>query len=198
MFCCSFARADLADAPYPPSTLITGVTWDWSSLIELAPGSDNWPITWSDDDHQYTFWGDGGAFGGTNGNCRASLGVARIEGDWTAYAADPLAHSFNVWGCNGASSVCLGPVVSTCAAEHPADFGGKSYGIISVAGILYAWWGPGSGNAFNADTRVLRSTDHAQSWEMSDWNFERGDDIYGGSFLNFGQDNTGARRWVCV
>ncbi|HJX09709.1 MAG TPA: hypothetical protein VJ733_04335 [Candidatus Binatia bacterium] len=35
-----------------------------STLRNLAPYSDNWCITWADNDHQYTSWGDGGGFGG--------------------------------------------------------------------------------------------------------------------------------------
>ena len=32
----------------------------------LAPGSDIWPLTWAADGHQYTTFGDGGGFGGTD------------------------------------------------------------------------------------------------------------------------------------
>ncbi|MCH8062809.1 MAG: hypothetical protein IH861_09920, partial [Chloroflexi bacterium] len=42
--------------PYPPSDVVTGIDWDFNSIVQLAPGSDNWPITWSDDDHQYPSW----------------------------------------------------------------------------------------------------------------------------------------------
>jgi len=44
----------LAVAPYPDSTFLEGITWDFSSHVERAPGSDNWPVTWADDGHQYT------------------------------------------------------------------------------------------------------------------------------------------------
>ena len=60
--------------PYPQSTKIREIVFDWSSHISLARGSDNWPITWADDDHQYTSWGDGGGFGGSNSKGRVSLG----------------------------------------------------------------------------------------------------------------------------
>ena len=74
-----------AGGPYPASDYITGVTWDWSTRDTLAPGSDNWPVTWADDNHQYTCWGDGGGFGGTNSLGSVSLGFARVEGDWHNY-----------------------------------------------------------------------------------------------------------------
>ena len=34
--------------------MITGITFDWSTWKLKADGSDNWPVTWSDDDNQYT------------------------------------------------------------------------------------------------------------------------------------------------
>src|SRR3990172_7044079 len=40
--------------PYPPSQVITGVSFDWSSREQMASGSDNWPVTWAADGHQYT------------------------------------------------------------------------------------------------------------------------------------------------
>jgi hypothetical protein len=54
------------------------VTFDAASHLRAAEGSDNWPVTWSNDDNQYAMWGDGGGFGGTETDGRASLGVARL------------------------------------------------------------------------------------------------------------------------
>src|SRR5688572_15028685 len=68
-----------------PARVITGVTFDEETHRRLAYGSDNWPLTWSDDDHQYAMWGDGGGFGGSDAKGRVSFGVARIEGDHDTY-----------------------------------------------------------------------------------------------------------------
>jgi len=169
----SFSVAILSSgAPYPSSDEITGVSFDWSIYQTLAPGSDIWPITWADDDNQYTSWGDGGGFGGTNNDGRVSLGFARVEGDFDNY------QGFNVWGGKN--------------AENPAQFDGKSFGIVSIDGTLYAWWGPGS-ESLVTETRVLESIDHAKSWTKSTWQWTDADDLYGGSFLNFGKDYAGAR-----
>src|SRR5690554_6763579 len=89
-FACLPARAQTS--PYPPSTVITGVTFDWGTWKKTAPGSDNWVITWADDGHQYTSWGDGGGFGGTNTDGRVSLGVARVEGEKSNFTG------YNRWG----------------------------------------------------------------------------------------------------
>ena len=48
--------------PYPPSQVISSISFDWSTHARRAPGSDNFPITWADDNNQYTAWGDGWGF----------------------------------------------------------------------------------------------------------------------------------------
>jgi hypothetical protein len=65
-------------------TTIVGVSWDCDGLIVDADGSDLWPMTWSDDDRQYTSWGDGNGFDGSD---RVGYGLARLEGEPTSYAA---------------------------------------------------------------------------------------------------------------
>jgi len=166
-----------AESPYPPSNFITGVTWDWSTRDTLAPGSDNWPITWADDNNQYTCWGDGGGFGGTNSLGRVSLGFARVEGDWNNYQGK------NIWG--GYNS------------ENPAGFGGKSYGIICINGVLFAWLGQDGSNSgsekFVKQTMLIKSVDHGATWVKSNWFWTDNDNLYGPSFLNFGKNYTGAR-----
>ncbi|HEY1379047.1 MAG TPA: serine hydrolase [Gemmataceae bacterium] len=166
------AAAPAADAPappYPPSPVIRGVTWaPKDTFVRLAPGSDNWPLTWADDDHQYTSWGDGGGFGGTNEDGRVSLGFARVEGPAAGY------RGVNVWGGKD-------PL-------HPARFPGKSYGIVCVRGVLYGWVGHGDTAA-----RLWRSTDHAATWEPAAWEFTRADGLLWPTILNFGKDYGGAR-----
>jgi len=56
---CSTEFTQSQAAPYPSSTVITDMNFDFSTHTREAEGSDNWPITWADDDHQYTSWGDG-------------------------------------------------------------------------------------------------------------------------------------------
>lgn len=166
--------APVPEAPYPISPVIQSVSYDWTSLLREAQGSDNWPITWSDDGHQYTAWGDGGGFGGSNQEGRVSLGFARVEGPWKDH------QGFNVWG--GAGSTM------------PSEFGGKSYGIVSVEGVLYAWWGPGSNTQSYEETRLLISRDRALTWSRSKWNLADVDhQLIMPTILNFGQDYAGAR-----
>ena len=51
------ALAAAAVPPYPPSPVIARVEFDFSTHRRLAPGSDNWPVTWADDGHLYGAWG---------------------------------------------------------------------------------------------------------------------------------------------
>jgi hypothetical protein len=158
--------------PYPPSPVIARVEFDWATHRRLAPGSDNWPITWADDGNLYAAWGDGGGFGGTNSQGRVLLGIARIEGNPPDYTGR------NVWGGH--------------APEHPAQFGGKSYGILSVGGVLYLWVAP-QPNPHLATSQIAFSKNHGATWEFADWKFEFKDAITIPTFVNFGRDYAGAR-----
>lgn len=163
-------------APYPPSEVITGVSFDASTMKTLAPGSDNWAVTWADDDHQYTTWGDGGGFGGTNDDGRVSLGFGRVEGSKDDY------RGFNVWGGKNPVS--------------PAAFPGKSYGIISINGVLYAWRSGAASECFDLE-ELYKSTDHGATWEFTGVrftpeNFPRSKGFFCTTFLQFGRDYQGA------
>ena len=49
--------------PYPPSAVIRGGSFaPEESIVRRAIDSDNWPMTWGDDDAQYTSYGDGFGF----------------------------------------------------------------------------------------------------------------------------------------
>jgi hypothetical protein len=167
-------QGDAAEtSPYPPSAIISDMFFDWETHDRWAPGSDNWPITWADDDHQYTSWGDGGGFGGTNEDGRVSLGFARVQGTATSY------QGYNVWGGK--------------KGANPATFDGKSYGIISISGVLYAWVSPGSGSTGYSEARLYRSSNYGASWSPASWAFTQTAGIIFPTFLQFGKDYQGAR-----
>jgi hypothetical protein len=161
-------------SPYPASPVIKAVRFLWLNHQRAAPGSDNWPVTWADDDHQYAAWGDGGGFGGTNKVGRSSLGVARIEGPW------PSHKGYNVWGGQ--------------RAENPATFKGKSYGIICINSMLYMWVG-----MFNPkdepfkEVRLAYSSDHGATWKLADWSFTKSDGVMMPTICQFGRNYGGAR-----
>ncbi|MBW2456980.1 MAG: DUF4185 domain-containing protein [Deltaproteobacteria bacterium] len=165
--------APAAAQPYPPSTVILEMTIDTANHDRRAPGSDNWPMTWAEDGHQYSSWGDGGGFNGTNQDGRVSLGVARIEGSADSHTG------INVWGGKD--------------PEAAATFEGKSYGIISICGQLYMWVSPGSATQGYQSQTLHVSSDHGHSWSPVSWSFTLADGVLHPTFVQFGQDYAGAR-----
>jgi hypothetical protein len=164
---------NITNAPYPASRFICGVGFQKSGHRRQAPGSDNWPVTWADDNNQYTAWGDGGGFRGTNSDGRTSLGVARVSGDHNSYSGK------NVWGGKN--------------PENPAQFGGKSRAIISIDGVLYMMVTPGSGTTGFNYIEVARSTNHSRTWQKANFRWNKSEGLSRPAFLQFGRDYAGAR-----
>jgi hypothetical protein len=177
-------------AQNPPPTApesrgdIVGATFDWSSHKRFAQGSDNWPMTWADDDNQYAMWGDGGGFEGSDDSqapTYTSFGVSKITGDYNNYSGT------NVYG--GVDHQCESTLI------------GKSHGApLSInGGVLYTWVTSGSDmhGGFSVFT-LYRSDDKGCTWSKlnaaftSDVNPPAGDEntdevAYGG-FVQFGKD----------
>lgn len=162
--------AETLSPPYPPSQVISGITFDWPTHLRRARGSDNFAITWADDDNQYATWGDGWGFCQygflTRLFCgrKKSLGVSRISGPFNSYVAQDL------WTSNG-----------------------KSYGILSVDRVLYLWVSPGSLEEAFQETRLYKSTNHGLGWSKAGWAFDFGAAIFTPTFLQFGKDYGGAK-----
>jgi hypothetical protein len=148
------------------------VTFDWSSHRREARGSDNWPLTWADDDHQYAVWGDGGGFKGGDRDGRASFGVARIEGGHDAY------RGVNRFGGK--------------ARECPSNISGKGHGApISIGGVLYAWVTPGSDAGGYRHFTLYRSVDKGCTWQRLHVRFTRATHhLSYATFVQAGKDNT--------
>ena len=147
---------------------------NFATYVTQAPETDNWPMTWADDGHQYTSFGDGQGFGGDGGSTnRVSLGFARVEGTAASYTG------YNVWG--------------GVAAENPATFQGKSYGIISIGSMMYAWISPLSDDNNYNEARLASSSTHGATWTQGSWAFTRAHGIVLPTILQFGQANAEAR-----
>ncbi len=157
---------EAAKDPYPPSSVIREVTWaPKEQIFRQAKGSDNWPMTWGDDDHLYTAYGDGRGFDPLVPK-KLSLGFARIEGGPDKFQ-----------GVN----------IRSETGEHvgDGDKGKKASGMLMVEGVLYMW----ARNAGNS--QLAWSADRGQTWKWSDWKFTAS---FGcPTFLNFGKNYTGAR-----
>jgi len=149
-------------APYPPSPVIHGTVFG-TEIRRAAIDSDNWPLTWGNDDAQYTSYGDGFGFE-PRLERKMGMGFARITGDFSGYRGVNLRSDGERAG-DGAKSP-------------------KASGILMVNGVLYLW----VRNVANA--QLLWSQDRGKTWQ---WGFKMDTGFGSPAFLNFGRDYAGAR-----
>jgi hypothetical protein len=151
--------------PYPPSSKIHGVRFaPKETIVREALDSDNWPLTWGDDDAIYTAYGDGRG-------CmpyvapKLSMGFAKVMGGPKKF------HGVNIRSGSG---------------ERSGDgaIGAKASGMLMVGGILYMW----VRNVGNS--QLAWSEDHARTWQ---WGFRLEEGFGSPSFLNFGKNYSGSR-----
>jgi hypothetical protein len=164
----SRGSAEPASPPCPPSPAIAQLTWAPKETIRrFAPGSDNFPLTWADDDALYTTFGDGRGFQPLLPT-KLSLGFARITGSPDNFTAA------NVRSPTG---------------EQLGDGrrGPKGWGLLCVNGVLYLWTGHADRNG--AQAQLAWSKDHAKTWTFADWKFPEFGLI---GFVNHGRDNASA------
>lgn len=147
------------------------------SILRYAPGkqygegkwdgSDNWPLTWADDGHMYTAYGDGYGFEPLTPE-KLGLGFARIVGS----PADMTGENIRSDGEN----------------QGYGRNGKKAGGILMVDGVLYLL----VRNANNAGQQgqLASSKDYGATWTWCDWVFE---DFGYPTFFNYGQNYSGAR-----
>jgi len=162
-----------ATSPYPYSSVISGITFDRSTWVKAAPGSDQFGYTTAADGNIYVAWGDGGGYGGTNSVGRASLGVGRIEG------IPPLWRGYNIWGGVNPESA------------QPSIPGKPSNGIIAVNGAIYVYvdeqdvW---------TNNHLWKTTDLGKTWtDLGQMFFEPRRAFSEPGILQFGPGYSGAR-----
>jgi hypothetical protein len=146
--------------------MIHGLDWAPSTtIVRRAPGSDNWPMTWGDDDALYTAYGDGRGFEPFAPR-KLSLGLAKVIGPPEGFQGRNLPSPTGEQLGDGAA-------------------GKKASGLLMVDRVLYLW----ARNAGNA--QLAWSTDRGSTWTWSPWRFELS---FGcPTFLNFGKNHAGAR-----
>jgi len=149
-------------APYPPSTVIRRADLG-KEIGRTAIDSDNWPLTWGDDDAQYTSFGDGFGFE-PRIEKKLGMGFARITGGPGDYRGANLRSDGERTGGGVASP--------------------KASGILMVDGVLYLW----VRNAGNA--QLLWSPDRGKTWQ---WGFKMETAFGSPAFLNFGRNYANAR-----
>ena len=156
----------VGEAPYPPSPVIERVEWaPAETIVRRARGSDNWPLTWGDDDAQYTAYGDGRGFEPFVPR-KLSMGLGRVIGPADDFRGENI-------------------VAPTLETLGDGARGKKASGILMIDGVLYLW-------ARNAENSQLAwSKDRGRTWAWADWKFTTS---FGApTFLNFGANYSGAR-----
>jgi Domain of unknown function (DUF4185) len=155
--------------PYPHSRVIKQIAWlPPSSIIRMAKGSDNWPMTWGDDDNLYTAYGDGWGFEPKAFN-KLSLGFAKIAGPVNSFSGTNIRSLTGEQTGGGAS-------------------GKKASGMLMVDSVVYMWVRNASKGGKHC--QLAWSTDHARKWTWSSWKFV---DVGYCAFLNFGKNYAGAQ-----
>jgi len=159
------SRAGRAALP-PNSPIIKEALWaPPETIVRKARGSDNWPLTWADDDALYAAYGDGNGFEPFIA-AKLSMGFARITDE---------------------PPDLLGRILRSSTGETTGQgaAGKKASGMLMVNGLLYLW----ARNA--ANSQLAWSRDHGATWTWADWKFASS---FGcPTFLNFGRNYTGAR-----
>jgi len=154
------------ESPYPNSPIIEGIEWSpANSIIRKAKGGDNWPITWADDDHLYTAYGDGRGFK-PYVKTKLSMGLCRVAGGPDDFRGTNLQSP-------------------TAERKGGGARGAKVSGMLMVEGELFMLV------RNTSNSQLAWSTDRGKTWTWSDWKFEKS---FGyPTFLNFGRNYEGSR-----
>ncbi len=159
------ARKAGCEPPYPPSSIVQSATFDSTpTIIRRAVGSDNWPITWCDDDSLFTSYGDGSGFEPRLKE-KLSQGFARITG------MPPAFEAVNIRSPSGET-------------QGDGPKGAKASGMLMVDGRLYMWV-RNTGNS-----QLVWSKDRGATWT---WGFKFTESFGCPAFLNYGKNYEGAR-----
>lgn len=173
--------------PYPPSPVIKGVEWaPPETIIRKAKGSDNWPITWAEDDFLYTAYGDGWGFSRGTGK-KLSLGIAKIIGSPSEIKLPDEVMPDKDFISRGEPPDFKGENIPTASGERVGQGakGPKASGMLCVDGVLYML----VRNVGNS--QIAFSNDHGKTWTWCDWKFT---ESFGcPTFLNFSKNYAGAR-----
>ena len=159
---------DHLGAPYPPSTFLKGVHFaPPATVIRIAKGGDNWPLSWAADGHLYTTYGDGYGFEPKVSE-KLGLGFARVEG------TPPYIKGINIR--------------SEFENKGYGRNGKKGTGLLSIDNRLYIW-------LMHADeqggqSQLAWTENDFEDVTLVDWKFSE----FGiCSFINFGKNNQGSR-----
>lgn len=167
--------------PVPQSKRIIGIKWEGERILYplVTISGDTFPMTWAADGEIYTSAGDPGW-----GTSKDGLDVEKFTGGPTDYHIDKVNEMPDYTG--------------------PGGTGPKPTGMISVRGSLYLAVqnllgrkppAHGSVSQHGSDASILRSDDNGKTWSPGRKTAPMfPGHLFGGpAFINFGQDNAGAK-----
>jgi hypothetical protein len=155
-------------SPYPNSSVISNIIWDHrENIIRKGFGSDNWPLTWADDNNIYAAFGDGYGFE-PRLQSKVSFGLAKISGNSPNISASNIQLANQIYG-NG-------------------KLGKKASGLLMVDGTLFVWMR--NANEKGEGSQLAWSSDHGKTLQWCKWIF---DQLGYCTFVNYSKDYIGAR-----
>lgn len=167
------ARAD--GAPYPQSEVLTGITFDWTTLRRLGREADNWAMTWARDGSLLASFGDGPGIEGRGGFAgNTSIGIARLYGN----SATTIRGNNLIGGLGPSLAPCL-PALDPLPEERGNNgcrggLDGKSYGILALGEYVYNWVAPGSNAQNYRPAHLMRARLGTNVWAIAPWGLGRG------------------------
>jgi len=168
----------LLQPPYPRSHVITSIKWAPASSIIRLGISDNWPMTWADDNNLYSAYGDGYGFDPVvqnrerNRKKELGLGLSVVMGN----------PEKGIIGHNIRSNI------EVPFSTGYGKYGKKASGMLMIDGVLYMWARNANNNGYHS--QLAWSSDYAKTWTLCDWKFEE----FGyPTFINFGKNYNDAR-----
>jgi hypothetical protein len=166
-----------AASPYAASSILGGVSWDQTSKVRYASGSDIWDSMWASDGNVYGFWGDG--FGFLSGS-KKFIGLSKLVGS----SPSSLTGSDPYYGTTWSNP-------PPCAQQP--TLGGKPHGVVAFASSLMYLFHSTQDLCTN-NTWLAKSTNNGVAWtdHVSSQQWPDASGFTPSSILQTGQAQAGA------
>jgi hypothetical protein len=136
-----------AASPYGSSSILGSASWDQSSKVRYAAGSDIWDSMWASDGNVYGAWGDGNGFAS---GIKKFIGIGKLVGSSPSSLTG--------------SDTYLGTTFSNPppCAQQPT-LGGKPHGVVALgSSVMYMFHS--TQDLCTNDTWLAKSTTNGAAW----------------------------------
>jgi hypothetical protein len=163
-----------AASPYGSSSILGSISWDQSSKVRYAHGSDIWDSMWASDGLIYGAWGDGNGFASAS---KKQIGVSSLTG------SPPSA-------LTGADVYLGSNPAATCVTA--STVGGKPHGVVALPiSVMYMFH---TSQDHCASTWLAKSTNNGTSWtsQVGTLSWPDANNLQWNNILQTGQAQAGA------